>query len=123
MKKSNPKAVIAAGIVLLLILLLSAGVLLYREMTKEEGAMAVVRIDGTEVARYALSRNGTYELNGGTNVLVIENGVAYMKEANCPDKVCIQMGAISYNGQCITCLPNRITVTIEDKNSDIDIAL
>ena len=56
---------------------------------------------------------GSFPLNGGTNILVIEDGYAWMSEANCPDHICVRQGKIHYTGQVITCLPNRLTVTIE----------
>ena len=45
--------------------------------------------------------------------MVIENGEAYMKYADCPDGVCKSTGRIKYNGQSIICLPNRVSVMIE----------
>ena len=36
-----------------------------------------------------------------------------MTEADCPDKICIDQGRVRYTGQCITCLPNKLTVTVE----------
>ena len=85
-------------------------VLLY---PKEDGAVAVVLIDGEETAEYPLNDNGVFPLNGGTNILVIENGCAYLSEARCPDKICVKMGKISKTGQCITCLPNHLVVTVK----------
>ena len=78
-----------------------------------DGARVVVTVDGQEIGRYPLSRSGTFSLNGGTNVLVIENGEAWVSEAACPDKVCMGMGKISRNGEFIACLPNRLLVVIE----------
>lgn len=91
-------------------------------MMQKEGAEAVVKIDGNEVARYSLHINGTYPLNGGTNILVIEDGVAYLSDANCPDHHCVKQGKISKTWQTITCLPNRLTVTVysSDEN-DVDL--
>ena len=79
---------------------------------KEEGDYVVVKIDGVEVARYSLSQDGVYELNGGTNILCIEGGRAYLTEANCPDHLCVKQGSIDQSGETITCLPNRLTVTV-----------
>lgn len=84
----------------------------------EAGAYCVVRVDGEELCRYSLSENGIYELNGGTNILTIENGYAYLSYADCPDKLCVKQGKIHYDGQCITCLPNKLTVTVEGGESD-----
>ena len=77
------------------------------------GAMAVVTVDGKEIGRYPLGKSGTCPLNGGTNILVVENGEAWVSEADCPDKVCMGMGKISRNGEFIACLPNRLLVVVE----------
>jgi hypothetical protein len=82
------------------------------QLTKEEGASVIVKVNGQEVAEYGLSENGEYELNGGTNILRIEGGKAYLTDADCPDHLCVNQGKISKSGQTITCLPNRLTVTV-----------
>lgn len=81
-------------------------------LTKKDGDHVVVRVDGKEVAKYSLSQDGEYPLNGGTNVLRIENGKAYLVSANCPDHLCVKQGKIDQSGETITCLPNRLTVTV-----------
>ena len=81
-------------------------------LVKKEGDYVIVRVDGAEVARYELSVDGEYTLNGGTNVLRIENGKAYMLSASCPDHLCVNQGKIDESGETITCLPNRLTVTV-----------
>ena len=94
-------------------LLVLAGVLFAVFYSGEPGAVAVVTIDGERVAEYPLNVNGTYPLNGGSNILVIENGEAYLEYADCPDKLCVKMGRISKTGQSITCLPNHLNVSVE----------
>jgi len=102
------------------ILLICAAALLFMS-NRESGQWAVVHVDTVETARYDLSIDGVYELNGGTNVLVIENRQAYVSEADCPDKLCVNQGRIRGSGQMIVCLPNRVTVTIEGVSSGVDI--
>ena len=75
-----------------------------------DGSYVTVEVDGTEIARYDLTEDGEYSLNGGTNILRIENGQAYIIEANCPDQICVHTGAAAPL-QPIVCLPNRLTVT------------
>ena len=99
------------------LLLVSLALLLVMTLTREEGASIVVEIDGQTVATYSLYQNGEYALNGGTNVLVIENGQAYLNYSNCPDHTCEKTGKIQYVGQTIVCLPNRLTVTIKGEAS------
>ena len=105
-------------IVISAILILSLSALLIYNLTKVPGATAVVEIDGVRVAEYPLEINGTYSLNGGTNILVIENGVAYLNYSSCPDHTCERKGNIKYVGQTIVCLPNRVSVTIKGDSSD-----
>lgn len=100
-------------IIVATILLISVVFLLVMTLSREEGATVVVEIDGATVATYSLFENGEYSLNGGTNVLVIENGKAYLNYSNCPDHTCEKTGKIQYVGQTIVCLPNRLTVTIK----------
>ena len=87
-------------------------------LSQEEGAYVVVRVNGNQVARYSLSENGEHALNGGTNILRIENGKAYLTYANCPDHLCVNQGKIDQTGQTITCLPNRLTVTVYGAEGD-----
>ena len=44
------------------------------------GAQAVVTVDGQEVGRYPLRKSGTFPLNGGSNILVVENGEAWVSD-------------------------------------------
>ena len=103
------------------ILIVAIAFFLIVELTKEEGAGVTVKVDGIEVAEYSLSKNGTYPLNGGTNILVIENGKAYLTDANCPDKLCIHQGKISMTGETITCLPNKLTGTVFGAEESVDL--
>ena len=81
-------------------------------LTRQEGSAVEVEINGEIVGSYPLSVNGEYPLNGGTNTLVIKDGKAYIKDADCPDKTCEKSGKKSYKGESITCLPNRVTARI-----------
>ncbi len=96
------------------VLLLALSVFLIFKLTRTKGAYAEVTIDGEPAGQYPLAVDGEYVLNGGTNILVIKNGAAYMSFATCPDKTCITRheNGISYDGETITCLPNRVRVEI-----------
>ena len=99
-------------IVIAAILLASLSLLLILNLTKKEGSIAVVEVDGQVVAEYPLYMDGIFPLNGGTNVLVIEDGTAYLSYSSCPDHTCENIGKIRYVGETIVCLPNKVTVTI-----------
>ncbi len=108
-----------ADLILVVALLLLAGALyLTLNANRQEGGVAVVRVNGVETERHSLAVDGTFSLNGGTNILVIQDGQAWLSEADCPDLLCVKQGKIHYTGQVITCLPNRLTVTVEGGESN-----
>lgn len=103
-------------ILIAVILIVGLSVLLITFLNREEGDMVVVYVDTVKVAEYPLSVDGVFYLNNGTNTLVIEKGEAYMRDATCPDKFssngCVKQGKISFVGESIICLPNKIIVEI-----------
>ncbi len=55
--------------------------------------------------------------NGGHNIFVINKDAdgdieIYCKEADCPDKICVETGHVSLPDQPIVCLPHRVTARI-----------
>ena len=105
-------------ILVAVILLIAAAGLLFVNLTKQEGSLAVVKIDGVQTQSYSLNENRTVEIFTGDNnefknTLVIENGKAYISQADCPDKICQEHRPISYSGETIVCLPHRVVVEIE----------
>lgn len=92
-------------------------------LNRETGGTAVVSVSGEDVQRLPLNINT--EVYIGTeehyNIVVIENGSAYVREASCPDKVCVNTGKIKYSGETIVCLPNKTVVRIEGApDTDVD---
>jgi len=78
-----------------------------------EAAVAVITVDGKTVAELSLAKDGEYtaQTEYGYNKIVVENGEAYITEADCPDGLCIRQGRISKDGQTLVCLPHRLVVT------------
>jgi len=93
------------------------------------GVIAVVTLQGKEVERVDLSqveerysRSFTGE-SGITNVVEIAPGKIRVREADCPDQVCVSQGWIETSRLPIVCLPNQLIISIEeDGNADIDAA-
>lgn len=81
-----------------------------------EGAYVVVTQNSDIVCRLPLSEDSTTELTdsrGGFNILVIENGEAFISDADCGDHTCIRTGRISREGERIVCLPHKLVIEIE----------
>lgn len=94
---------------------------------QKEGSYVIVTVgegqNRQEIARFSLSDDGEYELNGGTNVLKIEDGKAWMIEANCPQndpQTCTKHRKISRVNESIACLPNNLVVTVYGDDVDGD---
>ncbi|MBQ2997822.1 MAG: NusG domain II-containing protein [Oscillospiraceae bacterium] len=103
-------------ILALAVIIAAAGIWLFSELVKEEGAFAVVTVKGIETARYPLDTDAEIRLeseNGGYNILIIKDGKADVTEASCPDHVCVDQRAVGRTGEAITCLPNKTVITIE----------
>lgn len=114
--------------IILLAVLLIAGVgllLFYYLGFGQAGDYAVVTVDGASFGRYALVQDQEIPIENAegvfTNLLVIQNGKAKMKEADCPDHLCMHQKAISHDGETIVCLPNRIVVSVEAASDDSDL--
>ncbi len=97
-----------------------------------EGNLVHVSIKG-KTTTYSLLKNRTITLSNEkeydplknsahiTNQLVIENGVVYMEQADCPDQICVKHKAISKNGEMIICLPNEVYVEVESSvDNEVD---
>lgn len=123
MEKTKKK--LKNDLLLVLCLLAAAGILwAVISISRSPGTYALVTVDGAETARYPLSENCEVWIEGvrgGKNLLVIHDGSATVTEASCPDKICVHQGPISRSGETITCLPNRVMVTvIGNKREGVD---
>lgn len=104
------------------LLVISLSALLFYFVNRTEGSTVLVSVDGKRVAEYPLSVNCTYYINNGTNVLVIEDGYAYISEANCPGyQDCVEEGKKCFVGEQIVCLPNKVTIEIVGEGEGFDI--
>ncbi len=102
-------------------LLCIAGILLlvFHVQNSKPGKYLLVKSQGKTLGAYRLDIDQTpdcltnfYE---GSNQLVIENGTAYIKEANCKRQICVKMHPVSKVGEMIICLPNELFLTVTDQ--------
>ena len=117
------KRVLADVILIVSLLLISLTAVIILTLTRKDGSYVRIDLDGRTVAEYSLWEDGEYLLADGSNVLVIEEGEAYMKSADCPDRTCVKKGRVRYVGESIVCLPNRLSVTVvgEMGSSGVDL--
>ena len=101
---------------ILIITVRAAAVLLlaFRHVTRSPGGSVTVTVDGVNAGTWPISedREVTVEGIGGSNVLVISGGTASVREADCPDGICVKQRPVRYTGETIVCLPHRVVITV-----------
>lgn len=88
------------------------------------GNTANVYIDDKLVQTIDMTVDDTYEFSTdrGSNTVVVESGKIRVSDADCPDKVCVDMGWKSRRGETITCLPHKLVIEIQGGGErDIDV--
>jgi len=114
-KKKAKNDIIFIVAVVLLIGLAAGAMLLFRQ----EGGAVEVKVNGKLYGTYSLSKDQVIEIRSGNdyNILVIENGKAYVREANCPGAdtyyhKCTNKKPISYKGESILCKEHGVVIAI-----------
>lgn len=110
MKKND---VILGGGILIAALLL----FLVMHLTRgEDGNQIQITVDGNVYGTYSLAKDQVIEVKEKDfyNRIRIQDGKAYMEEANCPDGYCEEQGKISGRTQTIVCLPHKLVVEVMD---------
>lgn len=114
------KSNIKWAVLFLCVIGLSVAVLLLHTNSTQNTKTAKI-IQNGEVIKTVSLENVTepYEFtvtneNGGENILRVENGKIAVIHANCPDKICVSRGFIENDTFPIVCLPNRLSVYIEN---------
>lgn len=115
----NKKDICLAAVVLIIALV--SGVVFWREREKagNVGGILEITIDGELYGNFSLQEDRKIVITSsyGNNTVVIEQGRAFVKEADCPDKICEGMQKISDDGEIICCLPHRLFLTVRGGDS------
>lgn len=122
MKKGDK---IAGLFIISLIIISSLSVFLYKQHIKSYHHSAIIKQDGKVIKTIDLNNvkkdekfNITYKNH--FNTIEIAPGKIRISEADCPDKICVKTGWISEPGTSAVCLPHKLIISIEGKNSKID---
>lgn len=111
-------------VILVAVLMVLGGALaLFLYATRRDGGYVSVQVDGERLMELSLRADTQVVLGSGehTNTLVIENGTARVVEADCPDQICVNQGAVRYEGESIVCLPHKLVITVEGgQANDVD---
>ena len=88
--------------------------LLFAFITPKSGAFVEIYVRGELYAVYDINTDREIEINenGDYNLVQIYNGAVRMKESDCADKTCVNMGFISTQGFKIVCAPHQVVIKI-----------
>ena len=115
LSKDTKKKIIFDCILILALLIAAFSAIFIMKSHTDTGDLVRVSVGGKTVAEYPLSEDGEFVLNGGTNILKIEGGRAYMIYGDCnenPAKKCTTQPPISGELEIISCLPNSVVVEV-----------
>jgi len=100
------------------VLLITAVAALALFLFRPPGDTVIVTVDGVIRGEYPLSENRSVEIRNGDgyNLLIIEDGKAYVQHASCPDGICSAHRPVGRNGESIICLPNKVVIEIRTQN-------
>lgn len=114
-------------VVIAAVIAVGYGAKLYND-TRNKGAeiVASIEVNGKVYGEYDLEtvENNVFELelpDGQHSVVEFSEGKVRIKEANCPDKVCVRTGWASKPGEIIVCLPYRVIIKVSGTGNDIDV--
>ena len=98
------------------VLLVAAGVFLTVSSLSKSGTKVRVLANG-EFYEYSAETDGTYSVMGvlGETTFEIKGGKVHIIDSPCKNKICVNQGWSTP----LVCLPNNVTITLED-NGDYD---
>ena len=101
-------------ICLILVFLMIAGLIYLLTRNGEAGNQVLITLDGEEYGTYSLTEDQEISVRTeyGYNIVQIEDGMVFMKDADCPDKYCIHQGKTNRKNQSIVCLPHKLMVEV-----------
>lgn len=110
MKKSDIILIVA---IIAIATLITFGFIIFRSSATDT---VIVELDGDVVKKLPLDKDTEYRIDcpdGGFNLLIIKDGKAYVSEASCPDKVCINTGAVG-ELKPVVCRPNKLVIMLSE---------
>ena len=101
-------------ILIVSILLLSAGILLRTQFNRESSKVigAAVYHDGKLDKRLSLDKDREIVLLNGKMLLEIREKKVRVKKSECPRQICVKTGWIQYPGETIVCVPFKTLIEI-----------
>lgn len=118
MKETIKNTTLADRLLFLFLISLSiAGIFISREALSQESEV-VIEIDGKPAYTLPLYADRQLSVAGpyGNTLIEIKGKKVRVKEAHCPNQICVKEGWISKG--VIVCLPNKLVIIVGGSNKD-----
>lgn len=95
---------------------------IFLQWSRKSGDMVVVSVDGQVIRTVSLQENISFRVDTdwGYNQIEISDGKVSVSEADCQNQICVQKHSIDKKGQIIACIPHKLVVSIEGRESEVD---
>ncbi len=117
-QQDNEEKIISKKDVIFIIVLLAITMMIFifMRISRSKGYNVIISADGKTVKTLSIDKDAEYvfESDKGYNIVVIKDGAVYVKEADCPDKICVNHKKISNVGETIICLPHKLVIEIRE---------
>ena len=83
----------------------------------------MITFGGEVIQEMPLNMDGSFlagSKESDYNLIVVEDGKAYVAEANCANQICKNSKSISKSGEVSTCIPHRLVVTVVSPEKEVD---
>lgn len=115
---------IIAGLLALVLISFGVSHLVQRQMTGGDLRLEIYT-NGQLFRTISLPEASAEEIivtnaDGHYNVVEVENGRTRIKEADCPNQMCVKTGWISQPGHIAVCVPNKFNIVIKGKSNKVD---
>lgn len=119
------KAIAISAAVLMIIAF--GGIIVWLRMTHThiDNPTAEIYLNGELLKTVSLDEDCefTIECDNGYNIIKIDNHSLQISAADCPDKVCVNTGAISGGAIPIVCLPHKLEIHIVNGEGDLNVII
>lgn len=108
-----------------LVLALGVGGLLAVRLLHGGGTTAEIYAQGELLYTIDLANvSSPFELEietaAGHNTVSVEPGRIRVRQADCPDQICVETGWLTEGGRQIVCLPHQLVIQIVDRPGEAD---
>ena len=80
---------------------------------KSSGRYGEIYCDGELIGTVSLDENKDIPLKDGKVIIHTGNGGISFASSDCRDKLCVNCGVLTKNGQCAVCIPENTVIAVK----------